>query len=229
MCKAWVIWFGFACSFLVGMVWGAIPKVSEFLKVENLHDWAEIMAAIATVVGVFLAVVGYNSWREQAVAEADHDLSRRASLSLKRYKSLALRNYALANKLVGRMDRQVGYRDESGLVSDGVKADLMVLKDAHSEILSIAWECKDSWGDDVWDNFDEVFTLVENCRYCNELFVRWSNISLSDLARDKLSSGAAVALDFVTVFVGSDLQAVEAYVEERCKLLNEVFKEKRLA
>lgn len=229
MGEGWVIWFGFACSFLVGMVWGAVPIVAVFFKVENLHDLAETLAAIATVVGVVLAVVGYSSWKYQVLAESDHDLSRRASLALQKYKEPALKSYELADRLIGRMYLQLGYREDTSQVLDGVMIELNSLRDAHSEMLLVAWECRDSWGEDIWDRFSEVFSLVDQCRQCVELFVRWSNSSIREETRYRIASTAVNTFDFIKVFVGDDSASAKKYIDDRCESLLAEFKAKRLA
>lgn len=228
MRRDWVIWLGCGTLFFAGVIWGGIPKGAGFFKISNIHDAAETLAALATVFGVCLAVIGYNSWRDQVVAESDHDLSKRASIALQKYKPFALKSFVLANRLVSRMYQQLGYGGSPDGLLDNVRSQLKQLQDAHSEMRFLAQECRHSWGEEVWDVFSEVFSVVDNCQNCTELFVRWSDVTLSDQVRDRYSASAINSFEFVRIFIGDNVEAVETCFEERYAFLVKEFKARKL-
>lgn len=85
MKRNWEIWLGCAALFGAGVVWGLAHAKRNFFEVDNIHDFFEILAAIATVVAVVLAGMGLNAWKKQVRATADHELARRILIALHEY------------------------------------------------------------------------------------------------------------------------------------------------
>ena len=69
--------------FFIGVIWIELIFLSDFWKVENVHDLFEIFGAVATSGAVLIALMTMNSWKQQAKAEADHELARRVVIILR--------------------------------------------------------------------------------------------------------------------------------------------------
>lgn len=79
MRKDYVIWGGCALLFVVGAIWGMAWTPKDFFRVQSIHDALDIVAALATVVGVFAALYQLSSWRKQQASGNDHALAVRAA------------------------------------------------------------------------------------------------------------------------------------------------------
>ncbi|GGU53649.1 hypothetical protein GCM10009504_08040 [Pseudomonas laurentiana] len=82
----WIVWLGCVLLFGAGVILGLAPAGDSFYKVENIHDFFEIIAAIATVTAVVVAVLSVNAWKSQMRDTADHDLARKILVSAYEYR-----------------------------------------------------------------------------------------------------------------------------------------------
>ncbi|MFJ2709756.1 hypothetical protein ACIOZM_02575 [Pseudomonas sp. NPDC087346] len=228
MKKDWLTWVGCISLFGAGVVWGSILRGRDFFHINGIHDLAETLAGFATVIGVTLAVVGYNSWKAQAIAQSDHELSKKVLAPIRKYQPLAVDIFVIAKQLANKMYSQLGYR-ESPETLEVIKANLKLFKDGHSEAYAAAFECKDSWDAENWNKFDEVFSLTESCKTTVELFLLWSDQRKTDAVRLNIAQKGVAAFDVVSIFVGNDRKAVEKFLTERFDILVSEVKAKRLA
>lgn len=85
MKRNWDIWLGCVALFGAGVVWGLAHAKRNFFEVDNIHDFFEIMSAVATVIAVVLAGRGLNAWRSQLSGTADHELARKILIGIHEY------------------------------------------------------------------------------------------------------------------------------------------------
>lgn len=227
MKKDWVIWVGCISLFGAGAIWGATLNGIKYFQIKDIHDLAETLAGFATVIGVIVAVVGYNSWKAQSMAEADHQLSKKTLAAIRNYQPLAVDIFSMAKKLSEHMRTQLSYQ-ESEKHWETVRLNLQLFKISHSEIYAAAFECKDFWDAEIWDKFDEVFSLTERCKTTVEYFILWSNKELPDQSRERIADMGVSAFDVVKMFVGSDKEEIEFYLKERFEVLICEVKKRRL-
>jgi len=226
--KDWVVWLGCVSLFCAGVVWGAIPRGKEFFDVKNLHDLAEIFGSLATVAALLLAVVGYNAWKKQLVATSDHELAKRASLSLRKYRAVLPDVFRVTSGLVERINFQVSYRETPHELLEVVNEELSNLKSISSEVHLLALECRESWGDSVWPVFQDAFFLGDHCRACIGAFVSWSRIDFPDRLREKYADSAINSFEAVKILAGENALEIEKYFEEKFGPLHQIFNEKKL-
>ncbi|MGE8461871.1 MAG: hypothetical protein ACN6P0_12445 [Pseudomonas capeferrum] len=209
----WASWVLCSLLFGAGVIWGAIPKGLDFFKLQDIHDFAETIAAIATVVAVGLAYAGYNAWKTELVVTSDHDLARRASVVLMRYKFGAIRGFELARQLALRMRHEVGKEGTAPDMIDEVRSEMLALEGLSSEIGTLAIECKVVWGDEIWEDFNKAFVLADRSINCIDLFLRWSRKETSASMKDKFSEKALDTMDDLIQWVGEGRTDTENYIQ----------------
>ena len=228
MRKDWVVRIGCICLFAAGAIWGAIPRGTGFFKIDNIHDFVETLAGIATVLGVLLAITEYSSWKARTLAQSDHELSKKVLAVIRAYKPQAVDIYSMSEILSSRMYSQIGYRDQLAEYIETVKSNLKMFQDSHAEIYALAMECRDSWEGEVWDAFEEIFSLTNQCKMVVELYLRWSDEKNCDDVRNNIADKAIAMFDVITIFIGDKKEAVEAHLAERFEILTAEVKSKRL-
>lgn len=211
----WASWVFCSLLFGAGVIWGAIPKGMDFFKLNDIHDFAETIAAIATVVAVGLAYAGYNAWKTELVVTSDHDLARRASVVLMRYKFGAVRGFELARQLAVRMRLEIGKGGLSPEVNDEIRGEMLALEGLSSEIGTLAIECKVVWGDEIWEDFKKAFIIADRSIDCIDLYLRWSSKDLSGPMKAKLAEKALDIMDDLTLWIGENRIDTENYLEGR--------------
>jgi len=213
MGKDWVVWLGCISLFGAGAIWGAVPIGTEFFTVENIHDLAEIVGALATAIAVCLAAAGINAWRIQTVATSDHELARRAAVILERYKFSLYRGWEYADYLVFNMEHELGKGGITQKALEEAKDRLNELEMTKSQTHSVALECRAIWGEDVWELFERAFWLDDKCRYCIGLYLRW--VQVDDLERNRRSYASVASQIFreVKLAAGKDTDSVNAYID----------------
>ncbi|MFG0924751.1 hypothetical protein ACF8SB_03435 [Pseudomonas sp. CJQ_8] len=209
----WASWVFSGLLFGAGVIWGAIPKGMDFFKLKDIHDFAETIAAIATVVAVGLAYAGYNAWKTELVVTSDHDLARRASVVLMRYKFGAVRGFELARQLAVRIRHEIGKEGAPPDVIDEIRSEMLALEGLSSEIGTLAIECKVVWGNEIWEDFTKAFVLADRSIECIDLYIRWSSKELSAPMKDKLAEKALDTMDDLAQWVGEGRIGIENYLQ----------------
>lgn len=83
----WLIWAGCVLLFFAGAVWGGVLPKTDFFRVTDVHDLADIFGAIATV---FAVAFGFSAWKKQLRGHTDHELAKRILLETERFKEQTL-------------------------------------------------------------------------------------------------------------------------------------------
>ncbi|WP_157831749.1 hypothetical protein [Pseudomonas sp. 02C 26] len=228
MRKDWVVSIGCISLFAAGAIWGATLRGVGFFKVNNIHEFAETLAGFATVLGVVLAITEYSSWKARALAQADHELSKKALAIIRAYEPQALDIFLMAKTLAKNMYSQVRFRNQPVEHVERVRENLNMFKKYHSDICALALECRDSWGGDVWDSFEEIFSFTNQCKMVVELYLRWSNEELKDAVRDNIAEKGVATFDVISIFIGEGKEAVESHLRDRLEILMSKIKAKQL-
>lgn len=214
MKRDWVVWTCCICLFAAGTIWGMVPISTDFFVVRDIHDLAEIIGAIATVIAVLLATAGINAWREQAVATSDHELARRVAVTLQRYKFASYRAWEFTDYLVSNMQLEIGKGGVSDRFLDEVKSQLRDLEIINAEVHSIALECRALWGETVWEDFQKVSWLGAQCHECITLYHRWSRVDEVEKHRDTYSGVALQIFIEVRRSAGKTTKEVNTYIDQ---------------
>lgn len=228
MKKDWVVWLGCFSLFGAGVVWGAIPRGTEFFDVKNFHDLAEIIGSLATAAALLFAVTEFSAWKKQAVETSDHDLAKRASLSFRKYRLILPDAFGITSDLMERISFQISYRDTPHALLEYVNEKLLDLKSISNEVHSLALECRDSWGESVWPSFQDALSLGDHCLGCIELFVAWSKIDMPDRLRETYAASAINTFEAMKILIGENRSAIEIYFEDKFVPLHQMFNEKKL-
>ncbi|MDT9673888.1 hypothetical protein F6R97_04370 [Pseudomonas sp. JV414] len=228
MKRDWVVWLGCVSLFGAGVVWGAIPKGTEFFDVKNVHDLAEIIGSLATAAALIFAVAGYSAWKKQVVETSDHELAKRASLSFRKYRTVLPDAFRITSGLMERINFQVSYRETPHELLEVVNEELSNLKNISTEVHSLALECRSSWGESVWPAFQDAFFLGDHCLVCIGAFVSWSKIDMPDKLREKYAVSAINSFEAVKILAGENVLEIENYFEEKFGPLHQMLNEKKL-
>lgn len=78
-----LVWAGCVFLFFAGAVWGGVLPKTDFFRVNDVHDLADIFGAIATI---FAVVFGVSAWKKQLRGHTDHELAKRILLEAERFK-----------------------------------------------------------------------------------------------------------------------------------------------
>jgi len=171
MKKDYVIWGGCALLFLAGAIWGMAWTPKEFFKVRSIHDALDIVAALATVLGVFAALYQLNSWRKQQASGNDHALAVRAAAivndreyHIKRiWIIVAVIHFGVAaNRLKKDAPAPETFLKLSQSTVDDFQKGAPLLK-------SISFECEMFWGADYAKPLTELIKVSDLCvQYMNQ-------------------------------------------------------------
>ena len=201
MKKDWMIWAVCGCLFGAGAVWGQVVPDSKFFHIENIHDFAEIIAAFATTVAVGLAMAGLNSWRHQAVATSNHELARRVAIALQKYRLVMPSNLHLAGYVAALIRHEI--EPTPGPI-DEVKSQLRTAQDLISEVRALAMECGAVWGKEVAELYEPLFELDDKCQACLRLYLNWARPDQDDSKRGVYASVASKMDREFRYFAGLD-------------------------
>lgn len=175
-----LVWLGCGCLFLAGAIWGRLIPGSNFFKVSDIHDLAEVIAAFATTIAVALAFIGLNAWKKQAVATADHDLARRSAVMIQRSKYLLPSSVDLAYYASMMVNHQI---KPSSSNTEQIKQEMLSLEKLNSELRALEFEVRAVWGESYGELFSLIFNLIRSCLDIFRLYDRWSRYE--DLHPDK--------------------------------------------
>ena len=190
-----------------------VPIGTDFFVIENIHDLAEIIAAIATVIAVFVATDGISAWRDQAIATSDHELARRVAVILQRYKFASYRAWEYADYLVSNMQHEIGKGGVNPEFLSEVKNELKDLEEISSEVHSISLECRALWSKKIWDDFQRMSWLGNQSRECINLYLSWARVEEGESQRS-VYSGVAFQISMEVIqSVGSTTASVNAYLD----------------
>lgn len=158
-----VVWTGCGLLFVSGAVWGANLKAEGFFVVANLHDLFDIFGATATVAAVVLAVIGFNRWKVEVGAASDHELARRLSVALLKYRLELESLWGFAN-LASQQSKSEAWMLDPDLYSQHIyESALARIKIARSELEAVGLECSAIWGGMYETGFDDLFKFENVC------------------------------------------------------------------
>lgn len=158
-----VIWPGCGMLFVSGAVWGANLKAESFFVIANLHDLFDIFGAMATVAAVVLAVIGFNRWKVEVGAASDHELARRLSVVLLKYRLELESLWGFANVASQQSDSEAWMLDHDQYSQHVYESALARIKIARSELEAVGLECSAIWGGMYEARFDELFKFENIC------------------------------------------------------------------
>ena len=157
------VWTGCGMLFLSGAVWGANLKAEGFFVVANLHDLFDIFGAMATVAAVVLAVIGFSRWKVEIGAASDHELARRLSVVLLKYRLELESLWGFANAASQESDSDAWMLDHDQYSQHVYESALARIKVARSELEAVGLECSAIWGGIYESGFDELFKFENTC------------------------------------------------------------------
>lgn len=164
MSRDWLVWLLCFSLFGCGAVWAQIPIKSTFFVVNNIHDLAEILGAVATVVAVCVAAANINSWKHQVRAVADLELARNLAISLKRYKDCIIGVWAIAEFAADQSD---GSEEPPMELSEPIDSDFQRAIDELAkfqlEVKDLILRCQFGWRINLSLDSIELFKFADRC------------------------------------------------------------------
>ncbi len=164
----WVVWFGVIFIFLAGVLWGGVNIPTNFFEIENVHDFFEVLSSVATVIGVGVALFSVNAWRGQKVSEYDHDLARRAVISLAKFKDVVRDTWIDASFLAGQVNS--GQYPYSEYLYEKTHRKIFesnsYRENSKGELEAILLEIKAVWGENYLSDYSIIIGYFHICMDC---------------------------------------------------------------
>lgn len=181
----WLIWLCCVALFGAGAVWGGVPIRTNFFVVANIHDLFEIISSIATVIAVVIAVFGLNAWKRQISATADHELARKVSIALSKYKDEVLMLWSDAHASAVQIESGNTSLDSKyfKLVNSNMKKKMHSTRSSRAELKALSIECKAIWGEAFEREFHQILSFERQCYSCVDAYLRWLVPSDNELLR----------------------------------------------
>jgi hypothetical protein len=142
------VWLGCFLLFLVGVVFGRLTFPSDFFKVGNVHDLFDMFGLLATVCAIFVALVGLNTWREQAKASADHELAAELIVALRQYQQEIIKCWYYAESSVAQIKNNtwIGSGGRDSYLVDIYERRLKDMQVSRVALESLELKCAELWG-----------------------------------------------------------------------------------
>jgi hypothetical protein len=168
--------FVWLLAVFLGGVGLAIPTDEasrSFFAVENIHDLWEIIGAIATTIGVGLAIYGYNSWKVQISAASDHELALRVAVSVRKYRVAVIATWHAAESAAVQIqgDTWIGEGGRENFLISIYQARIDAVDKARIDLESVALEAAVIWRGIFETGFDRVYLIDQKCRECIESYL----------------------------------------------------------
>ncbi|MWK59795.1 hypothetical protein GO594_27735 [Pseudomonas otitidis] len=225
----WVVWLGCICLFLTGVIWGAIPFSKKFFVPNDLHDFLEMLASIATIVAVIVAANGINTWRTQVARTTDHDIAREALALLYQYRDqiAAARSPMMFGHEMEPDPGEPKDKVEGSRVGQirGYNRRMKRVIEARQALYKLIIHCEVLWGREVGLLFEKVFKmeleLVEAMQkhfdpsYLGVLFEGSEEARRTEMIKNRRVLYAGGSEDEFTKDFELCLGSVETYLKKR--------------
>ncbi|QXG25205.1 hypothetical protein KTT56_26190 [Pseudomonas viridiflava] len=132
--------------FIAVAIWAASLPTEGFFKIANLHDFFDIIGAIATTLAVIIATIGINNWKIQVGATSDHELARKMIVALLKYRNELLDLWQIADVASGENEARHWIRGEDEYSKHIYGNANIRAKNARTELEAISVEAKAIWG-----------------------------------------------------------------------------------
>lgn len=183
----WMLCIGI---FFTGVIWIELIFLSDFWKVENVHDLFEIFGAVATSGAVLIALMTMNSWKQQAKAEADHELARRVVIILRSYRDELIHTWSYAESSVVQIrgNTWIGDGGNDNPMIGIYQSRLDQMQVVRAQLAPIELECAEIWGGVFTTKFAELYSYEDGFRSFIEtylhLLIRGTFDDRSDMQSD---------------------------------------------
>lgn len=216
--------------FAAGVIWSKLIFPSDFWKVDNIHDFFEILGAIATSGAVIVALMTMNSWKRQAKAEADNELARRAVVILRKYRDELLETWRFAESAVMQISSNTWIYEvaEDRPYLAPYEQRLEKFYAVKSELASVELECAEVWGGVFRTQFIELYTIDES--FCNfiQTYINLAVRGRFDDRSDNDSSNSVEAWGLLGNWRLGDYESARARIDELLDPMRNVAKSKLL-
>lgn len=211
-----LVWLLCGLLFCAGVIWGGVPIGTDFFVVKDVHDLFEIFSSIATAAALFLAVAGISTWRKQFQATADHDLARRAAVTLSKYKSASRKSWGIASSIASniKLDGPPGAHNCSDKYLARLELDSESFLTARAEMEAIAAECAAVWKDGSADFFREIIKFESLCSMIIRQYVSWAAGGYDDFTRIAVYNTLRLMAGALNSFGVNDHQAAELHINK---------------
>lgn len=174
-----MIWACTILLFAAGCLFGASFLKDGFFSVSAFTDFFEVVSAVATSVGVCVAIYGLKSWRDQHKFAADHELARRLLVKVLAYRDVlkAARNPAIFG---GEMDfpgrQEMEKHNPDAARFNGIQEAYSKRTGKYiairSETQPILTEAEAVWGVEVVNLIEPLFKLGHEYTMCIYKYIR---------------------------------------------------------
>lgn len=139
-----------------------------FFNVSNIHDLWEIIGAIATTIGVGLAIHGFSSWKIQIGATSDHELARRVVVNLRKYRVAVIAAWHAAESSAVQIQSKtwIGDGGDDNFLIPIYQARITAAEQARSDLEAIAIESAAIWHGVFETGFDRLYLIDQKCCNC---------------------------------------------------------------
>ena len=158
-----VVLVGCVLLFFAGAAWSGVFPKADFFVVDDIHELAEIGAAIATI---FAVVFGIGAWKKQLRGLSDHELARKILLATEKFKAQTLVITRTADNCQNSSNLHSADWNFLQKILNILRADLENSNECRSNIEAILIEADVMWGDELRTHYSEVFELFDMCQLC---------------------------------------------------------------
>jgi hypothetical protein len=169
MFKDRVVWAGCAALFFSGVVWGGLTVDINFLKIANLHDFFDIVGAVATAVAVYIAA----TWKKQLGSTRDYEHARKTAVVALKYKESVVDVWDAADNCLAQSES--GEKMDSRMkefVRFTVETRLDLAEKLRSEMQENLVECRAIWRNGIDNDLSKAIAFENTCSNCAKLYLK---------------------------------------------------------